>query len=66
MAHLPKLYGGRGCTAKGKFSFASRQDPIWKELLDIAREASREAWHTPEADMPGFVPRSRGRCEFRP
>lgn len=23
------------------------------------------AWRTPEADMPGFVPRSRGRCEYR-
>ena len=25
-----------------------------------------KAWRTPEADMPGFVPRSRGRCEYRP
>ena len=66
MAHLPKKDGGRGCTAKGKFAFASRQDPVWKDLLDIAHEAAREAWRTPEADMPGFVPRSRGRCEYRP
>ena len=66
MAHLPKKDGGRGCPAKGKFAFASRQDPVWKELLDIAHEAAREAWRTPEADMPGFLPRSRGRCEYRP
>ena len=65
MAHLPKKDGGRGCPANGKFAFTSRQDPVWKELLDIAHEAAREAWRTPEADMPGFVPRSRGRCEYR-
>ena len=65
LAHLSKQDGGRGCMAKGKFAFASRQDPLWKELLDIAHEAACEAWRTPEADMPGFVPRSRGRCEYR-
>jgi len=65
-AHLPKKDGGRGCTAKGKFSFSSRQDALWTELLDIAHEAAREAWRVPEADMPGFVPRSRGRYEYRP
>ena len=64
--YLPKQDGGRGCTANGKFSFASRQDSVWKELLDIAHEVAREAWRTPEADMPGFVPFSRGRCEYRP
>ena len=36
--------------------------------LDLGggHEAAREVWRTPEADMPGFVPRSRGRCEYRP
>jgi len=29
-------------------------------------EKAGEAWRTPEADMPGFVPRSRGRGEYRP
>ena len=65
-AHLPVKEGGRGYAAKGRFSFSSRQDALWTELLDIAKEAAKEAWRTPEADMPGFVPRSRGRCEYRP
>ena len=65
-AHLPVKEGGRGYAAKGRFSFSSRQDALWTELLDIAKEAANEAWRTPEADMPGFVPRSRGRCEYRP
>ena len=62
-AHLAKEAGGRGCA---KFTFASKDDPTWKELASIAREAAAEAAKTPEADMPGFVPRSRGRCEYWP
>ena len=64
-AHLPKAAGGRGVAAE-KFAFTGKDDPRWKELESIAREAAVEAQKTPEADMPGFVPRSRGRCEYRP
>jgi len=62
-AHLPKAAGGRGV---GTFAFTGRDDPRWKELSDIARAAADAAWETPEADMPGFVPLSKGKCEFRP
>ncbi len=62
-AHLPAKAGGRGC---GKFAFTGTDDPVYRELKDVAREASEEAWKTPEADMPGFVPLSRGKCEYRP
>ncbi len=62
-AHLPKATGGRGCA---KFAFDSKDDPRWRELEAIARAAAVEAAKTPEADMPGFVPHSRGRCEYRP
>jgi len=49
-----------------KFAFKGREDPLWRELESIVREAVHEAAKTPEADEPGFVPRSRGRCEYRP
>ena len=62
-AHLPTAAGGRGVAAE-KFAFAGKDDPRWKSLEAIAREAAAEAQKTPEADMPGFVPRSRGRCEY--
>ena len=44
--------------------FTKRFAPLYAK--DIAHEAAREAWRTPEADMPGFVPFSRGRYEYRP
>ncbi len=62
-AHLPKSAGGRGTA---KFAFTGRDDPRWRELREIAHEASDAAWTTPEADMPGFVPLSRGKCEYHP
>lgn len=62
-AHLAPAAGGRGVPA---FTFASKDDPTWKELDEIAQIASEEAKKTPEADMPGFVPRSRGKAEYAP
>ncbi len=64
-AHLPKAAGGRGLPANGKFQLASKADPLYIEMLEIFQSAAAEAAKTPEADMPGFVPRSRGKGEFR-
>ena len=49
----------------GAFSIARAPDMACGGS-SIAREAAAEAQKTPEADMPGFVLRSRGRCEYRP
>ena len=49
---------------KGFFYDKARDRPVFYDRPEMA--AAKEAWRTPEADMPGFVPRSRGRCEYRP
>ena len=64
VAHLPKAAGGRGIPARGKFAFTGRDDPLWRELLALFREAAAFSAKTPGADEAGFVPRSRGRLEY--
>jgi cytochrome c5 len=60
-AHLAKAANGRGIPAKG-FEFASTADPDYQALLAAMVEGSRQAYATPEADMPGFVSRSQDRA----
>ena len=60
-AHLAKAANGRGIAAKG-FEFASTADPDYQALLAAIVEGSRQAYATPEADMPGFVSRSQDRA----
>jgi mono/diheme cytochrome c family protein len=64
VAHLPKSAGGRGLSARGRFSFAGRGDPLWRELLELFHEGATHSAQTPEPDEAGFVPRSRGRLEY--
>ena len=63
-AHLPKAAGGRGLAAE-KFAFSGKDDPVYKGMLEAIREGGRESLKTPEADMPGFVNRSKGFGEFK-
>jgi mono/diheme cytochrome c family protein len=56
-AHLAKAAGGRGLPAKGEFAFKDKNDPDYIALLAAITEAGKAAYETPEADMPGFVPR---------
>jgi len=60
-AHLAKSAGGRGIPAKD-FEFKDTSDPDYQALLKAIAEGGKKAYETPEADMPGFVCRSKCRA----
>jgi hypothetical protein len=60
-AHLAKSAGGRGIPAKD-FQFANTTDPVYQLLLNAIIEGGKKAYELPEADMPGFVSRSKDRA----
>lgn len=60
-AHLAKSAGGRGLPAKD-FEFKDTSDPDYQALQKAIAEGGEKARETPEADMPGFVCRSKDKA----